>query len=48
MVKKELKEPKKSSKKKTFEAVLDKDSPKNVKVNPKFKVDREGGWKILE
>lgn len=45
MVKKELKEPKKSSKKKTFEAVLDKDSPKNVKVNPKFKVDREGGWK---
>ena len=24
---------------------MDKDSPKNVKVNPKFKVDREGGWK---
>lgn len=39
------KEPKKILKKKTFDAVLDKDSPKNIKVNPKFKVDREGGWK---
>lgn len=45
MVKKEVKEPKKSLKKKTFDAVLDKDSPKETKVNSKFKVDREGGWK---
>lgn len=42
MVKKEISQKKQSKK---FIPVLDKDTPKEMKVNPKFKVDREGGWK---
>ena len=34
----------KTSRRRKFKAILDKDTPKEVKVNPSFKVDREGDW----
>ena len=42
--KKEISGKEKTTRRRKFKAVLDKDTPKKVKVNKNFKVDRNGGW----